>query len=104
MPKGQVVSPRRRGYAGNRAARQAFFSCFFGRFLSQNPTNRKAGTVVYLRLSRVFFFEKLIVRKIIRAVLWRRRKHLVALDVSAAMPARNELIVIRVGSDDSGTA
>jgi hypothetical protein len=28
MPRGQVVSPRRRGYAGNRAARQAFFLGF----------------------------------------------------------------------------
>ena len=28
MPRGQVVSPRRRGYAGNRAARQAFFWVF----------------------------------------------------------------------------
>ena len=28
MPRGQVVSPRRRGYAGNRAARQAFFLVF----------------------------------------------------------------------------
>jgi hypothetical protein len=32
MPRGQVVSPRRRGYAGNRAARQAFFSSFFEKF------------------------------------------------------------------------
>ncbi len=32
MPREQVVSPRRRGYAGNRAARQAFFSNFFEKF------------------------------------------------------------------------
>ena len=32
MPRGQVVSPRRRGYAGNCAARQAFFSNFFEKF------------------------------------------------------------------------
>ena len=38
MPRGQVVSPRRRGYAGNRAARQAFFSSFFARFQRQNLT------------------------------------------------------------------
>jgi hypothetical protein len=35
MPRGQVVSPRRRGYAGNRAARQAFFSIFFEKFRGQ---------------------------------------------------------------------
>ena len=46
MPRGQVVSPRRRGYAGNRAARQAFFSNFFERLLGQNLTCRKAGAVV----------------------------------------------------------
>lgn len=53
MPRGQVVSPRRRGYAGNCAARQAFFSYFFQRFLGQNLACRKAGAVVSLRLERV---------------------------------------------------
>jgi hypothetical protein len=53
MPKGQVVSPRRRGYAGNCGARQAFSSNFFERFLGQNLTCRKPETVVSLRLERV---------------------------------------------------
>ena len=52
MPRGQVVSPRRRGYAGICAARQAFFSYFFERFLGQNLSYRQAGAVVSLRLSR----------------------------------------------------
>ena len=49
-------------------------------------------------------FEQLIVRKIIRPRLRRRRKYLVALDVSPPMPARNELIFVRVGRDDPGAA
>jgi hypothetical protein len=41
MPRGQVVSPRRRGYAGNRAARQAFFSNFLRD--SAVPKNQVGG-------------------------------------------------------------
>src|SRR5438876_6561730 len=52
MPRGQVVSPRRRGYAGNCDTRQAFFSNFFREILGQ-PACRKAGAVVSLRLGRV---------------------------------------------------
>jgi hypothetical protein len=53
MPRGQVVSPRRRGYAGNCIPRQAFFSYFFNRFLGQNLSSPKAATLVPLRLARV---------------------------------------------------
>jgi hypothetical protein len=52
MPRGQVVSPRRRGYAGSCAARQAFFSYFFEWFLAQKLSCRQVGAVVSLRLAR----------------------------------------------------
>ena len=48
--------------------------------------------------------ENLIVRKIIRPKLWRRSKYLIPLDDSAAMAARTELVFVRVGRDDPGTA
>ena len=37
MPRGQVVSPRTRGYAGNRPARQAFFFVFFRQVPEPKP-------------------------------------------------------------------
>ena len=43
MPRGQVVSPRRRGYAENRAARQAFF-LFFLDVLTTQKTGLPEGS------------------------------------------------------------
>jgi hypothetical protein len=57
-----------------------------------------------LRASRVRPLEDLIVRKIIRPRLWRRSKYLIPLDDSAPMSARNELVFVRIGRDDPGTA
>ena len=47
---------------------------------------------------------ELIVGRIIRPKLRRRSEYLVALGGNAAMSAWNELIFVRVGGDDSGTA
>ena len=105
MPRGQVVSPRRRGYAGNCAARQAFFSYFFERFLGQNLSCRGQESLslcVSLCLSPACHPGQLIVGKIIRPKLRRRSEHLIALDVNAAMPARSELILVRIRRNDSG--
>lgn len=99
MPRGQVVSPRRRGYAGNCAARQAFFSNFFERFTGpKNQVCRKAAAVIF-SVSRALL-RKLIVGKIILPKLGRRSEYLIALDWNAAMSARNELIFVRVGRDN----
>src|SRR5882724_6620515 len=97
MPRGQVVSPRRRGYAGNRAARQAFFLVFL-----DVSTAQKTGlpTAVIFSVSPC----PLIIRKIIRPILRGRSEHLIALDNSSAMSARNVLIFVRVGRDDPGAA
>ena len=45
MPRGQVVSPRRRGYAGNRAARQAFFLVFLD-VLTAQKTGLPAAVIL----------------------------------------------------------
>src|SRR4029453_4196786 len=96
MPRGQVVSPRRRGYAGNRAARQAFFSNFLRD--SAVPKNQVGGK----QRPRARPPEELIVGKIIRLKLRRRSEHLIALDERTAVSARDELILIRIRRNDSG--
>ena len=60
---------------------------------------RKVAAVIFLAFSR-----ELIVRKIIGPVLSRRSKHLVALEGSAAMSARNEFNFVRIRCDDYGAA
>jgi hypothetical protein len=104
MPRGQVVSPRRRGYAGNCDARQAFFSYFFDTCPGQNLTFSATEAVVFPRPARGHLPEDLIVRKIIRPILRWRSKYLIALDDSSAMSARSEFIFPRVRRDDSGAA
>jgi hypothetical protein len=100
MPRGQVVSPRRRGYAGNHATRQAFFLKFFRGEAAQQKADLPLSSSRYiLSVSRY-----LIVRKIIRAKLRRRSKYLVALDDSAAVSARSGFIFTRIRRDDSGAA
>ncbi len=47
MPRGQVVSPRRRGYAGNRAARQAFFLVFLDVLTAQKQVCRKTAVISF---------------------------------------------------------
>jgi hypothetical protein len=81
-----------------------FFSYFFERFLGQNPTYRKARAIVCLRVSRACHPGQLIVGRIIRPKWRRRSEYLIALDGNAAMPARNELILVRIRRNDSGTS
>jgi hypothetical protein len=57
---------------------------------------------VSLRLARARPAGDLIVGRIIRPKLRRRSEHLIALDGNAAMPARNELILVRIRRNDSG--
>src|SRR4030095_1517255 len=104
MPRGQVVSPRRRGCAANRAARQAFFSSFLRGSGAQNEGCRKAEAGTSLASHAHALLEKLIVGKIVRPRLRRRSEYLIALDGNAAMSARNGLIFARVGGDDPGAA
>ena len=56
MPRGQVVSPRRRGYAGNCDTRQAFFSNFSD-VLAAPKTGLLAGNSRYMLGSRASFGE-----------------------------------------------
>src|SRR5437870_13848676 len=51
MPRGQVVSPRRRGYAGNGDTRQAFISNFSD-VLAAPKTGLLAGNSRYMLGSR----------------------------------------------------
>ena|SRR5204863_7734662 len=103
MPKGQVVSPRRRGYAQNCATRQAFFLIFFQLFLGQTLTCEKTGNSWHRCLVAVAS-GRLIVGKIIWPILSRRSEHLIALDGNAAAPARTDLVLIGIRRNDSGTA
>ena len=96
VPRGQVVSPRRRGYAGNRVPGQAFFWNFLG---LPDTENSIVGGCQML----IFGGSRgLIVRRIIRAKLGRRSEHLVALDKGAAMSAWHGLVSIRVRCDNPG--
>ena len=79
-----------------------FFSSFFERFLDKILPVGKNEPVVSLRLARVPSLGQLIVGRIIRPKLRGRREYLIALDGNATMPARSELIFVRVGRDDSG--
>src|SRR5206468_11437022 len=69
----------------------------------QRPQNRFAGKQRPLSLaSRARRSEELIVGKIIRSKLRRRAEHLIALDWSTAVSARDELILVRIRRNDSG--
>ena len=100
VPRGQVVSPRRRGYAGDRVLRQAFFPDFLTA-LRGNRTELEAVPAVPAQHADAPR-QSLIVRKIIPPKLGRRTKRLIAVDNSAAMSAWNELIFARVGRDNPG--
>src|SRR4029450_13354279 len=102
MPRGLCVSPRGRGYAGNRAARQAFFSSFLRGSGAQNEGCRKAEAGTSLASHAHALLEKLIVGKIVRPRLRRRSEYLIALDGNAAMSARDGLIFARGGGGGSG--
>jgi len=52
MPRGQVVSPRRRGYAGNRAARQAFFSAFLDVSTAQKTVLPESSRYIFASRAR----------------------------------------------------
>jgi hypothetical protein len=77
---------------------------FFRFFLQvQGSQNRSAGKQRPLSLASLSRApEELIVGKIIRPKLRRRSEHLIALTGNAAMPARSELILVRIRRDDSG--
>ena len=77
-----------------------FFLIFFERFLGQNRPVGKQEPLSLASLTRPP--EELIVGKIIRPKLRRRSEHLIALTGNAAMPARSELILVRIRRDDSG--
>jgi hypothetical protein len=73
-----------------------FFRIFLRSSAAPKQVCRKAAAVIF-SVSR-----ELIVGRIIRPKLRRRSEHLIALDGSAAMPARNELILVRIRRNDSG--
>jgi hypothetical protein len=52
MPRGQVVSPRRRGYAGNRAARQAFFLVFLDVSTAQKTVLPESSRYIFASRAR----------------------------------------------------
>jgi hypothetical protein len=52
MPRGQVVSPRRRGYAGNRAARQAFFLAFLDVSTAQKTVLPESSRYIFASRAR----------------------------------------------------
>src|SRR4029453_5648264 len=81
-----------------------FFLLFFRGVPRADLTCRKAEAVTSLASHAHALLEKLIVGKIVQPRLRRRSEYLIALDGNAAMSARNELILVRVGRDDSGTA
>ena len=79
---------------------------FFGFFWTfQQPKKQfyRKAAVISLASRRALLTE-LIIRKIIRPILRRRSKHLIALDNGPAMSARYGLIFVRVGRDDPGAA